>query len=162
MLGLKLNHVSKRGHGRDRDDKAEILQWQLQWALPLPVMVMMMTTMNGIWKTRIWFIRSNKYIIDQVLQIIIINKGIGFVYMINILRGLIYRCSVFTIDYLWLTSPHKMFREPQHPWPADICEKLKLWYETCKNWLSMAILYSDLLHGFEHHPSKFQVDMWNL
>ena len=74
-----------------------VMLWELQLALPLPVMVMVMTTVIVIWKTRIWFIRSNRYKIDQVLQIIII-KGIGLVKWL--ISGLIYRCSVFTIDYL--------------------------------------------------------------
>ena len=51
----------------------------------------------------------------------------------------------------------KIFREWQHPQPADISEMQSS--GECKDWLSTAILNSNLLNGTAHYSIKFQIEM---
>ena len=43
----------------------------------------------------------------------------------------------------------------------NLSRKITKFLGTRKNWPSIAILSSDLLHGTVHHPTKFQDDSWN-
>ena len=63
-------------------------------------------------------------------------------------------CEIkFYLWHLWTDrSVHKLFRERQHPQPAEI--------RKYKHWLSVAILNGDPLHGTLHHATKLQAIMW--
>ena len=74
----------------------------------------------------------------------------------NLLHGIVHHPSKFQADS-WNPQRVRVATLSLRPGPS----LLSKFCGTCKNWLSMAILYSYLLHHTVHHSTTFQANSWN-